>query len=49
MKESSTFFGYIGGKYYLIPLILELIPEHNVYVEPFCGSAKLLFAKNQVL
>jgi DNA adenine methylase len=34
-----------GGKRNLIKRILPLIPEHRIYVEPFCGSAKLFFAK----
>ena len=36
---------YYGGKYWLTPHLLELIPPHRVYVEVFGGSASLLFAK----
>lgn len=36
---------YYGGKQRLASKLLPLIPEHKVYVEPFCGGAALLFAK----
>lgn len=39
------FFPYVGGKGFLAKKIVGLIPEHRVYVEPFCGSAKVFFAK----
>lgn len=29
----------------MVQRLLPLIPEHRSYVEPFCGSARLLFAK----
>jgi len=35
----------IGGKAYLTRFLLEHIPEHTTYVEPFSGGAKLLFSK----
>lgn len=35
----------MGGKAYLTHFLLEYIPEHLCYVEPFAGGAKLLFAK----
>ena len=38
-------FSYYGGKQTLAPIILSLIPEHNTYVEPFCGGAAIFFAK----
>ena len=37
----------LGGKRALKKTLLSLIPEHEVYVEVFAGSAKLLFAKPQ--
>jgi Site-specific DNA methylase len=43
--KPPTFFQYIGGKQYLLKHLLPLIPQHKTYVEPFCGSAKLFFAK----
>jgi DNA adenine methylase len=39
-------FRYIGGKSNLVPKLLELIPSHETYVEVFCGSCALLFAKS---
>jgi DNA adenine methylase len=36
---------YFGGKSRLAPWIASLLPPHRVYVEPFCGSAAVLFAK----
>lgn len=40
-------FAWPGGKRALKKTLLSLIPEHEVYVEVFAGSAKLLFAKPQ--
>jgi DNA adenine methylase len=39
-------FPWPGGKRNLKNTLLGLIPEHEIYVEVFCGSAKLLFAKD---
>ena len=36
---------YIGGKNRLANLILERIPEHITYVEPFSGGAQVFFHK----
>jgi DNA adenine methylase len=38
--------GWPGGKRRLVKRLLSLLPEHRTYAEPFCGSAKLLFAKD---
>lgn len=38
-------FSYYGGKQKLAKKIVPLIPKHTVYVEPFCGSGAVMFAK----
>jgi DNA adenine methylase len=38
-------FPYYGAKSRLAPWIASLLPPHEMYVEPFCGSAAVLFAK----
>jgi DNA adenine methylase len=43
--KGLIFFPYMGGKFFMVNYIVKLIPEHGVYAEPFCGSAKVLFAK----
>jgi DNA adenine methylase len=42
MKTPIT---YYGGKQQLAEKILDLIPPHKVYVEPFIGGAAVFFAK----
>jgi DNA adenine methylase len=36
---------YYGGKQQLASRILGMIPEHQIYCEPFCGGAAVFFAK----
>lgn len=38
-------FAYYGGKVGLAPRIVEMMPAHRVYIEPFFGSGAVLFAK----
>lgn len=38
-------FSYYGGKQRMSSKIAPLIPQHTVYVEPFCGGATIMFAK----
>lgn len=42
-------FRYAGGKFYARKLIIEHIPEHNYYIEPFAGGASIFFAKEKTL
>lgn len=36
---------YYGGKQKLVSRILPLIPEHNLYAEPFVGGGAVFWAK----
>jgi DNA adenine methylase len=38
-------FSYYGGKQKMANKIIPLLPQHTVYVEPFCGSAAIMFKK----
>lgn len=40
-------FRYAGGKFYARNLILEHIPSHSDYIEPFAGGASIFFAKSK--
>jgi len=42
-------FSYYGGKQKLASTIIKLIPEHNLYCEPFCGGAAVFFAKDKAM
>jgi DNA adenine methylase len=35
-----------GGKYYLAPKIVDMMPRHQQYVEPFFGGGSVLLAKD---
>jgi len=42
MKAPLT---YYGGKQQLASFIIERIPPHRIYIEPFCGGAAVFFRK----
>lgn len=44
--RSNSPFRYPGGKFYARRQILEQIPPHRIYCEPFCGGASVFFAKD---
>jgi DNA adenine methylase len=41
-------FRYAGGKFYARKLILDFIPQHSNYLEPFAGGGSIFFAKHKV-
>jgi DNA adenine methylase len=43
--ELKTPITYYGGKQKMLQYILPLIPEHNIYVEPFLGGGAVFWAK----
>ena len=43
--KSNSPFRYPGGKFYARRLILDMLPWHNAYCEPFAGGASIFFAK----
>lgn len=47
MSEINSPFRYPGGKFYARKLILECIPHHTFYIEPFAGGASIFFAKRK--
>ena len=47
-QEINSPFRYAGGKFYARRLIIEHIPQHTFYIEPFAGGASIFFAKSRV-
>ncbi|MBI2299314.1 MAG: DNA adenine methylase [Armatimonadetes bacterium] len=44
-RRRPGLFKYYGGKARLAPWIVENLPPHQAYCEPFSGGARVLFAK----
>ena len=42
---TGTVIGYYGSKVRAAARIVDLLPDHHGYVEPFCGSLAVLLAK----
>lgn len=47
-KKTTKPFGSPGGKDAWIGQLVSRVPEHQVYVEPYAGSATLFWAKEKV-
>ena len=43
--KTNSPFRYPGGKFYARRLILDILPDHEGYCEPFAGGASVFFAK----
>ena len=43
--RNATPFPWLGGKSRMVQTILPLLLPHVTYVEPFCGAANILLAK----
>ena len=48
-ENMNSPFRYAGGKFYARQLILERMPKHEFYGEPFAGGALIFFAKPKSL
>lgn len=48
MPAINSPFRYPGGKFYARKLILEHLPPHDTYIEPFAGGGSIFFAKEKV-
>lgn len=46
-KKMNSAFGWIGGKSKLADEIINMLPEHKLYVEVFGGALNILYAKSR--
>ena len=44
---SERIISYYGGKFSMAPKLIELMPEHEAYFEPFAGSLAVFFTKKK--
>lgn len=44
-KPLTPFFARVGNKKKIKNIIIDLIPTHQIYVEPFFGSGAIFFNK----
>lgn len=44
-RRYAGLFKYYGGKARLSGWIVDHLPDHECYVEPYCGGARVLYAK----
>lgn len=47
-SRSQPVLRYAGAKWTIAPWIIQQMPHHQAYVEPFCGSCAVLLAKAPV-
>lgn len=46
--QANKIVDYPGGKHFLAKWIISMMPEHEIYIEPFAGGASVIFKKKRV-
>lgn len=44
-KKRTGILNYVGGKFYQAKRIIELMPPHDIYIEPMFGAGHVFFQK----